>query len=61
MSPILQLANDDPNKEREFELRFLMTLTIQQRFKMMLEKSQEMRKLLKNNARGKTAKIITRT
>ncbi len=33
--PMLKLSKDDPKKELEFEVKFQLSLTIQQRFRMM--------------------------
>jgi len=61
MVPILKLDDHDEDKEIEFELDYLLSLTTQQRFQMMLQKTQEMRNLLKNHEHGKTTQIIKRT
>ncbi len=34
---ILQLENDDPKKEMEFEVNFMLSLTEKQRYKRMME------------------------
>lgn len=46
MSPILKLKSDEEEKELEFELDYQLSLTSQQRFEMMLEKSRFMAQLL---------------
>ena len=46
--PILKLNKPDPDKEIEFELNYLKSLTTKQRFQMMFKKTEEIRKLLKN-------------
>ena len=61
MGPILKLDDHDEDKEIEFELNYLLSLTTQQRFEMMLQKTQEMRNLLKRHEHGKTTQIIKRT
>jgi len=58
---ILKLSSDDENEEIEFELNYLMSLTIKQRFQMMFKKTQEMRDLLENCGDRKTSEIIKRT
>ncbi len=58
---ILKLDADDENREIEFELNYLMSLTTKQRFQMMFKKTQEMRNLLKNCGYRKTSEIIKRT
>ncbi|MBL7179824.1 MAG: hypothetical protein ISS65_06390 [Desulfobacterales bacterium] len=49
MGSILKLDDHDEDKEIEFELNYLLSLTTRQRFQMMLQKAQEMRNLLKNH------------
>ncbi len=61
MCPILKLDQHDEEKEILFELKYLSSLTIRQRFEMMLKKSAEMKRLLKNRGRGKSTQIIKRT
>jgi hypothetical protein len=45
MSPILKTALDEQDEEREleFELDYLATLTTQQRFEMMLRRSRDLK------------------
>jgi hypothetical protein len=40
MDPILKLDDHDEDKEIEFELDYLLSLTTEQRFEMMLQKTQ---------------------
>ncbi len=61
MTPILKLDEHDEDKEIEFELDYLLSLTVEQRFQMMFKKTEEIRNLLKNNGYGKTIQIIKRT
>ena len=42
--PVLKLDKDDETREIEFELHYLMSLTVKERFHMMLMKSEEMKK-----------------
>jgi len=58
--PILKLSRSNPNKEIEFELNYLKSLTVKQRFQMMFKKTKEMRCLLKGHGYRKTAQIIKR-
>ena len=39
---ILKLATDDPERELEFELAYLRSLTTQERFALMFRKSREL-------------------
>ncbi len=58
--PILKLNKANPNKEIEFELNYLKSLTTKQRFQMMFKKTEEIRDLLKNHGYRKTSQIIKR-
>jgi hypothetical protein len=58
---ILKLDRHDEDKEIEFELDYLASLTTCQRFEMMYRKTREMLSLRKKtNAHRKTAEIIKR-
>ena len=62
---ILKLDKHDEEKEIEFELDYLTSLTTHQRFEMMFAKTREMLSLLstatgKRNERRKTTEIIKR-
>jgi len=58
---ILKLKKHNENKEIEFELKYLKSLTIKQRFEMMFRKTREMLNLLGKNEHRKTTQIIKRT
>ena len=47
--PILKLEQYDENSEIEFELRYLKSLTINERFLLMQKKSKEMLELMRNS------------
>ena len=57
---ILLLKKDDEKKERDFELRYLLSLTVKERFQLMQRKSREMRDLLEQNGHRKAAEILKR-
>ncbi len=58
---ILKLDRHNEDKEIEFELDYLASLTTKQRFEMMSRKTREMLSLRKKpNAYRKTAEIIKR-
>ena len=61
MTHILKLDHDDPLKELEFELEFQSTLTLQQRFDMMVRTSQKLREMLIRNGHRKPVEIVKRT
>ena len=58
---ILKLKKDDEQQEIEFELAYLKSLTVQQRFQMMIQKSREMVLLLRRNEHRKSTQVIKRT
>lgn len=57
---ILKLDRHDEDKEIEFELDYLTSLTTSQRFEMMFTKTREMLRLLKKDGRRTTTEIIKR-
>jgi len=57
---ILKLDKYDEEKEIEFELDYLTSLTTQQRFELMFRKTRELRSLLKRDKRRKTTEVIKR-
>lgn len=57
---ILKLKKCNENKEIEFELNYLKSLTTEQRFQMMFKKTQEMLNLSKRSGHRKTTQITKR-
>ena len=57
---ILKLDKHDEDKEIEFELDYLTSLTTSQRFEMMFTQTREMLRLLKKDGRRTTTEIIKR-
>jgi len=57
---ILKLDKHNEDKEIEFELDYLTSLTTRQRFELMFRKTREMLSLLKRNERRKTTEVIKR-
>jgi hypothetical protein len=57
---ILKLDKHNEEKEIEFELDYLTSLTTKQRFQMMFQKTKEMLSLLKKNEYRKVTEIIKR-
>lgn len=58
---VLKLTVDDEEKELEFELDYLSSLTFEERLKMVREKSREMLKQMINHGHRKPFEIIKRT
>jgi hypothetical protein len=61
MSPILKLDNHNEEKEIEFELSWLLSLTLQERFQLMFKKTRELIELLERNGHRRPDQIIKRT
>jgi hypothetical protein len=57
---ILKLSSDDEEKEFEFELNYLFSLTFEERFKMMKEKSREMLRQMIEHGYRRPFEIIKR-
>ena len=57
---VLKLDRDNEDKEIEFELGYLLSLSVQQRFEMMFKKSKEISELLIQNGHRKSDKVIKR-
>jgi len=60
MSPILKTNLENPDQELDFELEYQLTLTVQQRFEMMFEKSRQITQMLIDNGHRKATEIIKR-
>jgi hypothetical protein len=58
---ILKLSASDEEKELEFELNYLASLTFEERLKMMREKSREMLKQMVEHGHRRSFEIIKRT
>jgi len=56
----LILSQADAKKERDFELDYLLSLSLNQRISMMEAKSRELKSLLAENGHRKTSAIIKR-
>jgi len=57
---ILKLEGHDEDKEIEFELDYLASLTTRQRFEMMFAKTREMRRFLGKTNKGKAVTEVIR-
>ena len=57
---ILKLKRHNQAKEIDFELRFLRSLSVRERFEMMSKKTKEMLELLKKNGYRRPFEIIKR-
>ena len=61
MARILKLRQHNPKKEIEFELKFLKSLSVRERFEMMLQKTKEMKNLLEKSGHRRPFEVIKRT
>ncbi len=57
---ILKLKKDSPEVELNFELDFLRSLTLEERFKMLFERMKMLNRMLEENGFRKTPEIIKR-
>jgi hypothetical protein len=58
---ILKLADHDEEKEILFELSYLFSLSIHERFQLMLNRNRELINILEKNGHRRTPGIIKRT
>ena len=57
---ILQLEKDDPKKELEFDVRFNLSLTEKQRYKIMMKLLKQTMKAVKKHDYQKSPAIVSR-
>jgi len=58
---ILKLSQSDEEKELEFELNYLASLTFEERLKMMRQKSREMLRQMVEHGYRRSFEIVKRT
>jgi hypothetical protein len=58
---ILKLDDHDEEKEMDFELSWLLSLTVRERFDMMFGKSKELKDLLERSGHREPHRIIKRS
>jgi hypothetical protein len=61
MPPIYKIGPDDEVDELELELEFQRSLTVEQRYKMMMDASRTILRMLIDNGHKKPFEIIKRT
>lgn len=61
MPPIYKIGPDDKIDELELELEYQLSLTVEQRYKMMMNASRTILKMLIDNGHKKPFEIIKRT
>ncbi len=60
MCPILKLDRDDPERERAFELEWMLSLTTEQRFRMMEQRSNEIKRMLIKHGHRAPVEVVKR-
>jgi hypothetical protein len=60
MNKIYKSSTNDEQKEVEFEIDYLLSLTVQERFQMMFEKSRVIKEILIRNGHRNAFEIIKR-
>lgn len=60
MAPILKLSEHDEERERAFELDYLLSLSVQERTQMMEERSNELKRMLIQHGHRRPVEIIKR-
>jgi len=60
MGPILKLDTHDEERELEFEIDYLLSLSFAERFEMMISRSNEIKESLIRNGHRKPAEIVKR-
>jgi len=54
MAPILKFDRSDESRELEFELDYQLSLSVEERFQMMFQKSREIKEIFNRQWRPKT-------
>ena len=60
MAGILKVRGNDEEREIDFELDFLASLTVEQRFELMIERSEEMARALIRHGHREPSEIVKR-
>lgn len=58
--PVLKTKAHDERKELDFEIEYQLSLTFQERYRMMAEASEYILKILRSNEKGRPFQIIKR-
>ena len=58
---ILKLTDHDEEKEIIFELNYLLSLSIRERFQLMFNRNRELINLLEKNGHRRSPEIVKRT
>jgi hypothetical protein len=58
---VLKMADHDENKEIDFEISYLLSLSVKERFELMIKRTTELLNLFEKNGHRRTPEIIKRT
>ncbi len=61
MSPILKLDQSDENRQLDFELDYQLSLSTEERFRMMFKKSGEIKQMLLDHGHRNPFEVIKRS
>lgn len=61
MAPILKLKHHNAQKEIDFELKYLRSLSVKQRFALMFQKTKEIISLLDKHEHRRSFEVVKRT
>ena len=61
MAPIFKSDTNDEERELDFELEYQLSLSVEERFQMMFQRSREIAEVLIRNGHRKPFKIIKRS
>jgi hypothetical protein len=60
ITTILELSGDDPDRELDFDLQWLRSLSTQERFRLMFRRSREIGEMLIGSGHRKPFEIVRR-
>jgi len=58
--PVLKVKKTNEGKELDFEVAYQLSLTVEQRFRMMFKKSREIAEMLEKNGHRKPFEVVKR-
>lgn len=61
IAPVLKCDRDDEERELDFEIEFQRSLSVEERFRMMFQRSREIAEMLIRHGHRKPVEIIKRS
>ena len=58
---ILKVLGDSPREELDFELKFISSLSLEERYDMLMQRSRDIKELLATNGHYQPVQIIKRS